>query len=96
MLRLADTLNVGILYLTDDTIWETKNGVRSRTANPYDRLPAAWLWRLQIAWAKGDLDDYLTQVDILRQNLAVLESVRAPAEALTAARLKIQAMTGGN
>lgn len=96
VLRLADTLNVGILYLTDDTIWETKNGVRSRTANPYDRLPAAWLWRLQIAWAKGELDDYLTQVDILRQNLAVLESVRAPAEALTAARLKIQAMTGGN
>lgn len=96
VLRLADTLNVGILYLTDDTIWEIKNGVRSRTANPYDRLPAAWLWRLQIAWAKGELDDYLTQVDIQRQNLAVLQATGAPAEAITAARLKIQAMTGGN
>lgn len=94
VLRLADTLNVGNLYLTDDTIWETVNGQRSRTANPYDRLPSEWLWKLQIAWARDRLDEYLSYIQMMENQLAVLQASAAPAEKITPLQTQIRALKG--
>ena len=87
ILARVDTVNVANIYLTNDTIYTTPagGGERQRNANPYDSLPAEWLWNLQLAWARGTLAEYTAQVEMVRANHAVAKAAGATAAATTLA-----------
>lgn len=90
ILRKAEKLNVGNLYLTNDTIGERG----ANETNPYDTIPAAWLWNLQIAWAKGELNAYLENLKILETQYTALKALNAPQEQLTALAASIAVIKG--
>ena len=87
ILARVDTVNVANIYLTNDTLYTTPagGGERQRNANPYDSLPAEWLWNLQLAWARGTLSEYTAQVEMVRANHAVAKAAGATAAATTLA-----------